>query len=195
MIHRRNHRNYNITVGKGQNGYLRSLQKLLDDDLVTGMAELLLFHNGFDSGQCLLSCHGNDDALSEGQSVGFDDRRDLAGFYVLFRFFCIGEDFIFSGRNMIFLHEIFGKDLGALQDSRFGIWTKGRNADGFQGIYRTEYQRIIRSDNNIIKFMIDRKCNDSVDIRCLDFRNTDRITGNSAISRKGINGFNGAVLF
>jgi len=105
-----------------ETGFL-ALQKLLDDDacaaFVVGHAQRVELRVGrqheFNGFVRFVQCHGHDHAFAGGQAIGLD--HDRHAFFIDIRVggHCVVESFVVGRRNVVALHEVFGKSLGAFQ--------------------------------------------------------------------------------
>ena len=65
MVHRRDHGNDRLAVGKGQDADLGARQEFLNDDVVAAFAEHLIFHHGTNGVLGFFARHRDDNALAE----------------------------------------------------------------------------------------------------------------------------------
>ena len=115
--------------------------------MVAAFAEDLLVHDGFHGFFGRLGVLGDDDALAQGQTVGLDDHRVfvLLGdiFHGLFR---LVKHLVVRCGDMVFLHQVFGKDLAAFDLRRLSGGAEGGNAHLPQLVRQSQGQRIVRND-------------------------------------------------
>ena len=70
-------------------------EEFLNDNVVAALAEDLVRHHGFDGVHSLFPGLGDDHALTQGQTVGLDDRGDGGGFQIMEGRSHIVEHFVF----------------------------------------------------------------------------------------------------
>ena len=182
MIHGRDHRPYRLTIGKAEDGNLRTGQKFFNDDLRTALSEDLVLHDRGDGIECFLLILCNDNALAQRQTIRLDDSRILVlVFQISLSCFRIIEYTIFCGRNVILLHQFLGKHLAAFQNCRIFLGTKGHKALCLHGICHAQNQRIIRCNKDQIYFQLFCQLDHAVNIGCL-YRKALGILGNTAVA-------------
>ena len=98
--------------------------------------------------ECLVECHGDDDALAGGKAVGLDDDWGALLLDVVAGCFGIGEDFVLSCRDAVLLHEILGEGLGALDLGCEFARAKGLDAGLVHGIDDAIRQGDFRADDD-----------------------------------------------
>ena len=172
-----------LAVYEGEHGNLRTGQKLLDNDTRTGAAEcaavdgILDCFNGFFLGHS----HGN--ALAECKTVCFDNDRRAILLDVLDRVCGVLKNSVARGRNAVFLHQILGKGLAALDDGSVLARTEGTDAFGLECVYHAECKRVVRCYHNEIRLVLLGESNHAVDVGCLD-GNALCLSGNAAVARR-----------
>ena len=162
--------------------------------MVTARAKDLILHHRANSIRGFLSCHGNDNALAECQSVSLDNRGNGRGFEIFQCRLHIVEHFVCRGGNVVFLHQILGKDLAALNDSRIGTGTKARNSLFFQSINRSEHQRVVGCNNRIVDSVGSSKFDDFCNILCTDIH-TRSIFCHTTVAGECVNFGNVFIFF
>ena len=98
--------------------------------------------------ECLVECHGDDDALAGGKAVGLDDDWGALFLDVVAGCFGIGEDFVLGCRDAVLLHEVFGEGLGALDLGCEFARAKGLDAGLVHGIDDAIRQGDFRADDD-----------------------------------------------
>ena len=186
VIHGADHRYDHVTIRKAEDGHLRTLEVLLDDDLIAGVAELVLCHDGLDALDRLLTGHRDDDTLAEGESVRLDDGRDRAGLDIRLCGVDIGKYLIARGRDVVLLHQVLREYLRTLDDRCLALRSEGRDTGSLECIDHARNERIIRCDDHIIQLLLDGELYDALDIGCLDLRYTLGIPCDTAVARDRI---------
>mmetsp|Transcript_18291 Transcript_18291/g.32774 ORF Transcript_18291/g.32774 Transcript_18291/m.32774 type:complete len:375 (+) Transcript_18291:1117-2241(+) len=102
------------SVCESEAGDLRASEELLDHDLLASVSELFVHHYLLEVLESLFGSFGKDDALSGGESAGFDHDLMLHLFKVVLSRFKIGEVFVFSGGDLVLCHKVFGESLAGL---------------------------------------------------------------------------------
>ena len=194
MVHGGHHGLYHLAVGEGQHTDLRTGEELLDDHTAARFPEHAVCHHIGDGLHGLLPGLGNDHALAQGQTVGLDDRGDGGGFQILEGSVQIIEDLVLCRGDAVFLHQVLGEDLAALNDGCVGAGAKAGNPLFRQRVHSAKDQRIVRRDHRIIDLVLRGKFHNPGNIRGAD-GNADRIGGNTAVSGQGVNRFHGRILF
>ena len=186
VIHGADHRHDDITVGEAEDRDLRTLEVLLDDDLIAGVAELVLCHDGLDALDRLFTGHRDDDALSECESVRLDDGRDRAGLDIRLCGVDIGEYLIARGRDVVLLHQVLREYLRALDDGCLALRSEGRDTGCLECIDHARNERVIRCDDHIIQLLLDGELYDALDIGCLDLRYALGVSCDTTVARDRI---------
>ena len=137
--------------------------------MVAGGTKLLVQHDLLHAVGGLLLVLADQHALAKSQTVGLDDHRvsvlcadvvhDLGG---------IVEGLIFGRGDAVFLHQVFGKDLGSLDAGCGLVRAKSRDSDGGQRIDHAQCQRVVLRDHNVIKCLALGKRNHLFHIGGLD---------------------------
>ena len=136
--------------------------------MVAGLAEDVILHHVPDGGFGLLPGLGDDDAFAQRQAVGLDDGGDGGGVQISKGGGHVVEDLIPGGGDTVFLHEIFGEDLAALDDGSPGAGAEAGNFSCFQRVHAAQYQGIVRCDHGVIYLLFLREGDNLVDFRCAD---------------------------
>ena len=162
--------------------------------MVAAFAEHLVFHHGLDGIHGFLPGLGDNHAFAQCQTVRLDDGGDGSGFQVVQGSFHVVEHLICGGGNMVFLHEVFGEDLAALDDGSVGSGTKAGDADFVQGIHRTQHQRVVRRNHGIVNAVFRGKGHQRRDVRCADV-DAGGICSNAAVAGQSVNFGNRFIFF
>ena len=170
-----------FAVGKCQNGYFAPRHEFLDDDLVSGSAELLVHHQLFYAVAGLLERIADQNALAEGKAGSLEHDGHLSGLEVLQRFLRIVKDLIGGGRNAVFLHQILGKSLAAFDDRRIGRCSEDTEPLCLERVDNTGTERIIHAADGQIDGVLGSKSGERVKIHGSD-RNTFRDLCNAGVA-------------
>src|SRR4030067_3048306 len=103
-------------------GDLLSLQVLLDDDSLAGVAEETIFHDLLDRIHRLWQLETDNSSLSRRQAIGLDDQRDTDLMDVSFGLLCPVERLEEAGGDTVLLHEALGEDLTPLNEGSILPW-------------------------------------------------------------------------
>lgn len=155
---------------KDRTGDFGAGQKFLNDDVAAALTEDLVLHAGADGLLGLLAGHGNGDALAQGQAVGLDHGGDGGGLEISQRLVHVVKDGVLGGGDVVFLHEVLGEDLAALQDGGSLVGAEAGNADGFQPVHRAQDQGIVGGNDREINGVVLGEGGDGVQIFCPDAR-------------------------
>ena len=194
VIHGGHHGLDHLAVGEGQHGDLRAGEKFLDDHVVAGFAENMIFHHVPDGGLGLLPGLGDDDALAQRQTVGLDDGGDGGSVQIGEGGGRVVEDLIPGGGDAVLFHEILGKDLAALNDGGPGAGAKAGDFSCFQRVHAAQYQRVVGRDHGVIYLLLLGKGDNLVDFRCAD-GDAHRVRRDAAVAGKGKNLRDLGILF
>ena len=160
MILCRSHGTDRAAIHKGKDRYLTSCHKLLNNHSVSGSAKFLLLHDFFYTIFGFLQILTDQYTFPQSQTVSLQHNRKLCFCTKIFQsLFRIIKILICSSRNIIFLHQILGKSLGAFQNSR--IFTRSEYSQSFclKHIYNTTHQRIIHTnDSQVNPFLLGKIC-------------------------------------
>ena len=195
MVHGRNHGNNRFTVGKAQNGDLRPLHELFDDDARTALAESLVLDHGADGGFCFLHRLRDDDTLAECQTVGLDDDGRALRVNIGAGGVRVGEELILCRGDAVFFHQILGKCLARLDDGGLFVGAEARDARLGQRVHRAEGQRIVRRDDGVVDPVRLGKLDLRGDVLCADLRHADRVGGDAAVTGQAVNFLNCGIFF
>ena len=105
----------------------------------------------------------------------------LSGFQVGERFFRIVKDLIGGSRNAVFLHQILGEGLAALDDRRIGRRSKDTEPLGFKRVDNSRAERIVHTADSQIDLVVSSKSGQCVKIHSTD-RNALRNLCNACVS-------------
>ena len=136
--------------------------------MVAGLAEDVIFHHIPDGGLGLVPGLGDDNALSKRKTVGLDDGGDGGGVQIGEGGGHVVEDLIPGGGDTVFLHEIFGEDLAALDDGSPGAGAKAGDFSRFQRVHAAQYQRVVGRDHGVIYLLLLGEGDDLLDFRSAD---------------------------
>ena len=186
MIHRGDHRHNGFAVRECQHGNFRTGQEFLDNQLGTALAEDLVFHNGAHGIACFLLGKCDDDTLAECQTVRlYDSRIGILLTDIRHCLFRIVKDLVFCRRNTIFLHQVLGKDLAALNDRGSLGRSEHLEAVCAQQICHTKHERIIRCNEYPVYGELFRQLEHPVQIGRLDRIAFGKFC-NAAVSRRAV---------
>ena len=166
----------------------------LDDHVVAGLAENMIFHHVPDGGLGLLPGLGDDDALAQRQTVGLDDGGDGSGVQIGKGGGHVAKNLVPGGGDAVFFHEIFGENLAALNDGSPGAGAEAGNFSRFQRVHAAQHQGIVRRDHGVIYLFLLGKGDDLVDFRCAD-GDAHRVRRDAAVAGEGKNLRDVRILF
>ena len=182
VILRRRHGLEVLAVNERKNRDLGAGEELLDDHAGTGAAEGTAV-------DCVLDCldgfflgHGDGHALAECKAIRLDNDRRAVLLDVLNRVRRVLKNGIACGRDIVFLHQILGKGLAALDDGSVLARTEGADACGLERVNHAECERIIRRDHDEVGLVLLGESHYAVDVGRLD-GNALRLSGNAAVAR------------
>ena len=95
---------------------------------------------------------------------------------------------------MIFFHEIFGKNLTALNFGRGFIRTEAGNAGRLQRVNRAQHQRIVGCHHGEIDLIFHRKIANARDVLSADIH-TNSVLGDSSVTGERVNFVDLGALF
>ena len=182
MVHGGHHGSNGFAVGKAQNGDLGPLHELLDDDARTGAAECTAVDRVLDRLNGFFLGHGDRNTLAERKTIRLDNDRRAVLPDVLDRVRRVLKNSVACGRDIVFLHQILGKGLAALDDGSVLARTEGADACGLERVHHAERERIIRRDHNEIRLVLLRERDHAVDVGRFD-GNALRLSGDAAVAR------------
>ena len=183
VILRRRHGLEVLAVNERQNGNLRAGQELLDDDARAGAAECTAVNRVLDRLNGFFLGHGDRNTLAERKTIRLDNDRRAVLLDVLDRVRRVLKNGIACGRDIVFLHQILGKGLAALDDGSVLARTEGADACGLERVNHAECKRVVRCDHNEIRLVLLGESNHAVDVGCLD-GNALCFSGNAAVARR-----------
>ena len=158
-----------MTVGKREHRHLGTRQKFLDDDFVAGLTELLVLHDGLDSGDRLVNCLRDNNALAERQTVRLDDNRcGVLSLYIVNRLLRVVKHLIFGGRNAVLFHHVLGEHLARLNNRGVCVRTEGADACRFQRVHHAGGKRIVGSDKHKVNGVVLGKPNHALLVHHVD---------------------------
>ena len=183
MIHGRYHRLYGFAVSKAENRDFRPGQKFFNYNLRAAFTKDFVFHDGSNCIKCLRFILCNHNAFSQCQAVCFNDSRIGILFpEISLCFLRVMKYSVFCSRNVILLHQLFGKYLASFQNSGIFLRAKGHEAFCLHCICHAQNQRIIRCNKYQINSQFFCQPYHAVNIGCL-YREAFCILGNTAVSR------------
>ena len=185
MVHGRRHGNDGLSVGKGQHGHLRPGEEFLDNDAFAALSEPAVKHH-FPYGvlrPVIAFCYYH--ALAKRKAVRLDDDRKPLSPCIGNGLVAVRKGLVRCGRNAVFLHQLLGKGLAALDDSGAPGRPEARNAHLPEPVGQSHCQRIVGNDGGKIYRVRFGKPDYAFYIRC---RNGDafRILRNAAVSGEGV---------
>ena len=193
MVHAGDHGLHGGAVGEGKHGNFRAFEVFLDDDPVAAFAELFVLHDLPHSFPGVPAVHGHGHALAQGQAVRLDHRRDRRSLKVFQGLFRVSEDLVGRGGNAVFLHQVLGEDLAALDDGGVRAGTEAGDALLFQRVHTAQHQRIVRCDNSVIDLRAAGESDDAFDVRRLHV-DADSVRRDTAVARQGVDRLHGGIL-
>ena len=193
VVHGGNHGLDALAVGKRQHGHLGAGQEFLNHHAAAALAKRLILHHREDGLLGLFPALCNDHALAQCQTVGLDDRGDGRGFDIRQRGIHILKHLVCRGGDAVFLHQILGEHLTALDDGCLGLRAKARDADLVQSVDTAKHQRIVRCDHGKIDGVFLGKRHDAVKILCTH-GHAHSVTRHAAVTGQRVNDLNLGVL-
>ena len=172
-----------FAVYEGEHGNLRAGEELLDNDTRTGAAECAAVDRVLDRLDGFFLGHGNGNTLAERKAVRLDNDWRAVLLDVRDGIRRVLKNGVASGRNAVFLHQILGKGLAALNNSGVLARTEGTDACGLERVYHAECKRVVRCDHNEIRLVLLGESNHAVDVGCLN-RYALCLSGNAAVARR-----------
>ena len=194
VIHGGHHGLDHLAVGEGQHGDLRAGEKFLNDHMVAGLAEDVIFHHIPDGGLGLVPGLGDDNALAQRKTIGLDDGGDGGGVQIGKGGGHVVEDLIPGGGDAVLFHEILGKDLAALNDGGPGAGAKAGDFSRFQRVHAAQYQRVVGRDHGVIYLLLLREGDDLVNFRSAD-GDAHRVRRDAAVAGESENFRDLGILF
>ena len=194
MIHGGHHGHHGLPVGEGQDGDLRPGEKLFNDHPAAALAEHALLHHGDNGLSGLLPGLSDNDALAQGQTVGLDHNGHFCRFKIPQGRRRIVKALIGGGGDAVFLHQILGKNLAALDLGRCGSGAEAGDALLVQGVHRPQHQGIVGSHHGVVHLLLYGEGHHGRDVLGPD-GDALRIRGDAAIAGQGKNLFHFRVLF
>ena len=139
------HRLNCLSINEGKYGHLASCHELLNDHLISGCTELLIQHDFLHTGFCFFKILTDQNTFSKCKSVCFQNDRELCCLKISNCCLRICKVLISCCRNVVFLHQIFGKCFRSFKDCCILLRSECADSCFFKNIYKTAYQRIIHS--------------------------------------------------
>ena len=169
MVHAGDHGLDHLAVRKAQHADLRPGEELFHHHMVAGCAELFVQHDLLDAVGGLLLVLTDEHTLAQSQTICLDDDRILAlGPDVIHDLGRVIKRLIPGGGDAVFLHQVFGEDLGSLDAGRCLIRAESRDADRRQRIDHAQSQRVVLRDDDVIELFLRCKRDHGVHIGGLD---------------------------
>ena len=162
--------------------------------MAAALTEDLVLHAGADGLLGLLAGHGNGDALAQSQAVSLDHGGDGGRLEIGQRLVHVVKDGVLGGGNVVFLHEVLGEDLAALQNGGSLVGAEAGNADGFQPVHRAQDQGIVGGNDREINGVVLGEGGNGVQIFRPD-AGADGVGGDAAVAGGGENFRNAGALF
>ena len=194
MIHGGHHGHHGLPVGEGQDGDLRSGEKLLNDHPAAALTEHALLHHGDNGLPGLLPGLGDDDALTQGQTVGLDHDGHFRRFQILQGRRRIVKALIGGGGDAVLLHQVLGKNLAALNLGRRGPGAEAGDAFFVQRVHRPQHQGVVRGHHGVVHLLLHGKSHNALDVLGPD-GDALRIRGDAAVAGQGVDFGDFRVLF
>ena len=195
VVHGGHHGPDGGAVGKGQHADLRTGQKLLDHDLVAGVAEGFVLHDGLDGVLRLNQILGDQHALAQRQAVGLDDDGEGGGFQILQRLGGVVEDLVAGGGDAVLLHQVLGEHLAGLDAGGLGIRAEAGDARLVKPVHAAQGQGIVRSHHSEIDIMGLGEVHDGGNVLGTDLRDAHRVLGDAAVAGQGVDGLHAGIFF
>ena len=195
MVHGGHHGGDGGAVGESQDADLRASQKLLDHHPAAGVPEGPVLHHGPDGILCLFIGPGDQHALAQGQTVRLDDDGEGGGFQIGERRSGRIEHLISGGGDVIFFHQVLGKDLAGLDPGGSGVRPEAGDARGVEGVHTPQSQRIVRRHHREPHGVGDGEVHNSADVCGADLRHTNGVSGDAAVARQGVNRLHHRIFF
>ena len=169
VVHAGHHGLDHLAVGEAQHTDLRAGEELFDHDMVAGSAELLVQHDLLHAVGGLLLVLTDEHTLAQSQTICLDDDRVLSlGPDVVHDLGRVVKRLIPGGGNAVFLHQVFGEDLGSLDAGRCLVRAESRDTDRCQRIDHAQSQRVVLRDDDVIELFLRCKRDHGVHIGGLD---------------------------
>ena len=145
-----NHGHDGLAIDESQEACFFADHTFFNDDAAARSTEDVVFHHGVDGFDGFCFRLGDDDALAGSQAIGLDDDRCALFLNIGLGGFAIGKGGVSCRRDVVFLHEVLGKDFGpfhlgcglvrAKDSQAFGLGQVG-NAFG-QGDFRADDEHV-----------------------------------------------------
>ncbi|CAN3999461.1 Site-specific integrase, partial [Dysosmobacter welbionis] len=160
-----------------------------------GVPEGPVLHHGPDGILCLFIGPGDQHALAQGQTVRLDDDGEGGGFQIGERRSGRIEHLISGGGDVIFFHQVLGKDLAGLDPGGSGVRPEAGDARGVEGVHTPQSQRIVRRHHREPHGVGDGEVHNSADVCGADLRHTNGVSGDAAVARQGVNRLHHRIFF
>ena len=182
MIHGGHHRHNRFAVAERQNADLRASQKLLNDNLITGGAEFFILHDGVDRFGGFVKRVGDDDTLTERQTVRLDDNGELIfACYKAERLGRVAKRVVIRRRDAVLFHQVLCKHLAAFNPRRRPVRSEGCDPGFVHRVNHAQHKRIVRRDDAEIDAALLCQRDHPFDVRRLD-RHTYGVGRNAPIA-------------
>ena len=186
VIHAGHHGADDLAIGKGQHGNLRALQEFLNHHTAARRAKGMVLHHGAHGLQGLVPVGAQNHALAQGQTVGLHHKAAFRlGVQVADRPVIIVEGFVSGGGNAVFLHQVLGEHLAALDDGGLLVGAEGGNARLPEHVHQPQAQRIIRGHHHIVHLLLLAEGGDARHIGGLEGHQFAQ-GGHAAVAGRGI---------
>ena len=138
---------------------------------------------------------GDQHPLAQGQAVRLDDDGEGGGPQESQGLRRGGEHLIPGGGDVVFLHQVLGKDLAGLDPGGLGVRAEAGDARGVEGVHAPQGQGVVRRHHGEVHGVAPGEGHDAADVRGPDLRHADGVGGDAAVARQGVNGFHSRILF
>ena len=152
-----------LAICQGKQGGLLSRHELLHHHLCSGRAEDAAPHHLPDRCQGFLLSAGDHHPLARGQAGSLDHDWCTPVADVVHGGFAAGEGAVLGGGHADSSHELFGKDLVALQPRRLGGGSKDAQVRLPETIDKTGRQAVLRPDNSQVDALLQGEGTQSLD--------------------------------
>ena len=133
----RNHRHDGLAICKAKNGNFLAYHKLLNNHTAASSTKGLIAHDFINSPQSLLQSHGYNNTLACSQAISLDNDRSTFLTDILLGCLSLSKYLVLGSRDIVLLHEILGKGLGALNLCCCLYRAKSLDTCCIKGIYST----------------------------------------------------------
>ena len=144
-----------LTVRDGQHADFLSVEAFFDDELVAGVAELLVAADATDGLYGFGAAGTDKHAFARRQSVGFDDHRHVLAIGEVHRgVIDIAKDVIIAGGHVGVPQQVLAKDLAALKLGRVLSRAEDSQSRVLKGIHHAADQRQFGPDDGQLHLVL-----------------------------------------